>query len=156
MTSFAIKPTKPVKPTKFETTVTQRGTWRKCDLGGGQKFCEFKSHAEVGDQPLVTIAWGIDPDTRKMATAEGFIAIGQRAKGVIAIGQFVNGHFAFGQFAVARVAAIGQFVVAPLAAGQFAIAVATVAQSGLAGWGILQIGTTVFGGLGQFVFSCMG
>ena len=149
------KPAKPVK-SKIETVMTDFGTWRNHDFGGGRKFGEFRSHTEVMDRPLLSIAWGMDPETERMATARGFIAIGQRASGFIAIGQFVNGWLACGQFASGRIAAVGQFVVAPLAVGQFALALAAVAQMGAAGWGVFQSGAVFFDGIGQAIYRILG
>lgn len=145
------KPTKPVK-TKPVKTVTDFGTWEKLDWESGQRFGRFTSHNEVLDLPLLSIAWGVDPDTHRMATAHGFVAIGQRAKGTIAIGQFVNGYISIGQFATGRIAAVGQFVAAPLAIGQFALGLAAVGQFGAAGWGIFQMGAVAFGGVGALLY----
>lgn len=155
MGNVAEFPIQPVKPVKYEIEKTYSGTWRRYESPAGERFAEFQSESEIGGRPLVTIAWGIDPETGKMAIADGFIGIGQRARGFIAIGQFVNGTFALGQFATGRVAALGQFVIAPLAIGQFSIAVATVAQMGLAGWGIFQFGATAFDGVGQFLLRAL-
>ncbi len=147
---------KPSKPVKFQTKVTDFGTWRRYDSGAGRNFGEFKSHTEVLDRPLFSIAWGVDPATNQMATARGFIAIGQRASGVIAIGQFVNGCFAIGQFATGRFAAIGQFAVAPFCVGQFTMDLAALGQFGVAGWGIFQIGVVLFDGIGQILLRIAG
>ena len=148
-------PIKPVKPVKDQTKqrVTTNGTWRTFDFGDGRRFKEFKSHAEIMGRPLFCYAQGVDPITEKMATAKGFIAIGQRASGTIAIGQFVNGTISLGQFATGRVLAIGQFAVAPLALGQLGMGLAAAAQMGIAGWGSFQTGAVVFGGFGQQLFS---
>ena len=153
--AYTNKPAKPVK-SKIETVITDFGTWRSHDFGDGRKFGEFKTHTEIMNRPLFSIAWGINPETDRMAIADGFIAIGQRAKGVIAIGQFVNGWLACGQFASGRIAAVGQFVVAPFAVGQFAIALAAVAQIGVSGWGIFQAGAVFFDGIGQSLFRIFG
>ncbi len=148
-------PRKPVKPAKDQsvTRVTDKGTWRTFDFGDGRKFREFKSHVELIGRPLFCYSQGIDPVTGKMATARGFIAIGQRASGTVAIGQFVNGTFSVGQFATGRVLAIGQFAVAPFALGQFGIGLTVAAQAGIAGWGVFQAGVVYFGGVGQAVLN---
>lgn len=148
-------PTKPVKPAKEQPKkiITPSGTWRVLDYENGGKFREFRSHAEIMGRPLVSIANGIDPTTKKAAVARGVIAIGQRASGTVAIGQFVSGTISIGQFAFGRVFAIGQFTAAPLAIGQFAIGLAVVAQSAVAGWGVFQSGAVLFDGIGQFVFN---
>lgn len=153
--AYKNKPAKPVK-SKIDTVVTDFGTWRSLDSGSCRKFGEFQTHTEVMGRPLFSITWGIDPETNRMATAKGFIAVGQRASGFIAIGQFVNGWLACGQFASGRIAAVGQFVVAPFAVGQFAFALAAVAQAGAAGWGVFQSGAVFFGGIGQALFRILG
>ena len=154
MQSLAAKPSKPVKPIKeglFEIIETDFGTWRLCDsgvksaCGRKMRYREFTSHAEILGRPLVSIANGIDPRTKKWATAAGFIAIGQRASGIIAIGQFCNGGLlAIGQFCSSRFFALGQFTIAPVAIGQFSLAAFTVAQAGLAGFGLFQAGINVW------------
>lgn len=139
------------KPPKYEYTDTGAGTWKSFEFENGVKFKQYTSHMMIGEQPLISVASGIDPETGKMATAEGFIAIGQRAKGFFAVGQFASGWISIGQFVTARIAGIGQFCVAPLAIGQFSIAVAAIAQMGIVGTGILQSGLAFFGGWGQAV-----
>lgn len=153
--AYKNKPVKPVK-SKFDTVVTDFGTWRSHDFRDGRRFGEFKTHTEVMNRPLFSAAWGVDPETNRMATAKGFIAVGQRASGFIAIGQFVNGWFACGQFASGRIAAVGQFVVAPLSVGQFTFALAAVGQFGAAGWGIFQTGVVFYDGIGQMLYRFLG
>ena len=149
--STLAKPVKPIKDTLFEYVETEFGTWKIYDPGkdnfkqkifGCQpKYREFASHAEIFGKPLFTFASGFHPETKRMAVADGFIAIGQKAKGVVAIGQFCNGYvFALGQFCTSRIFAIGQFTVAPLAIGQFGLALFVVSQFGIAGLGLFQIG----------------
>ena len=139
------------KSPKYEIVRTEFGVWKSLDLPNGRKFRQFTSHAYLLGRPLLGMAVGVDPETGRMATAEGFIAIGQRAKGVIAIGQFVNGVLAIGQFATGRVCAVGQFVAAPFALGQMSIGLLAVGQMGAAGCGIFQFGATVFAGRAQFL-----
>lgn len=140
------------KPAKYEYHDTGSGIWKSYTHEDGVKFGEYTSHFCIGETPFLSIAYGPNPETGKMAVADGFVAIGQRAKGFVAIGQFVSGYFSVGQFATARVAGIGQFVAAPLALSQFAIAVAGIGQMGLVGTGIFQSATMFFGGIGQKVW----
>ncbi len=150
--AYEIQPKKPVKTVDYKT---DWGIWRTLDYPTGQRFREYKSHLEVLGRPFICIAWGMDPATEKMVTARGFIAVGQFASGMIAIGQFVNGGVSIGQFASGRVAAIGQFVAAPFALGQCAIGLAVISQFAAAGWGICQLGITVFGGIGQSLLNLL-
>ena len=133
---------------KYKFTKTAAGMWKEFLYENGAVFREYRSHRTIGGKPLVCIANGRNPETGKMAVAEGIIAIGQRARGWLAIGQFVNGNIAIGQFATGRIAAVGQFAVAPLAIGQFSVAIAAIAQFGIGGTGIFQMGQTFFGGIG--------
>ena len=153
---LAFKPIKPTKPVKYEITETANGTWKKYQHEGcGGSFKEYRSHAEWFGLPLIHYVSGADPETKKMATAKGIIAVGQRASGVIAVGQFANGYLSVGQFCTGRIAAVGQFVAAPLGLGQFSIAVLSMGQAGLAGWGIFQMGVVFFGGFGQSVVNLL-
>ncbi len=137
------------KPQKCDIQKTASGTWRTLPRNGKRVFGSYSSHWKFWERPVLSVAYGVDPESKQMALADGWIAIGQRARGFIAIGQFVNGTLAVGQFATARVAAIGQFVDAPVGIGQFTIAVAAIGQMGIGGTGIFQTGLTFFGGIGQ-------
>lgn len=140
----------PLKSPKYELMKTSAGIWKKYVHADNQRFWRFSSHAQLLGRPLVELAAGRDPETGSMAIADGWIAIGQRARGVIAIGQFVNGYVAVGQFATGRIAAVGQFAVAPLALGQMSIGLAALGQLGFGAVGVFQIGA-VFWGFGQSV-----
>ena len=145
MPTLAAKPSKPIKEPVFEVFETAFGTWKKhYDAKGNWRFTEFASDAEIFGWPLISIVNGIDPRTKKMGTADGFIAVGQRARGAIAIGQFCNGYvFSLGQFCTSRFAAIGQFAVAPLALGQMTIGLLSLGQMGIAAAGLFQLGFTL-------------
>jgi hypothetical protein len=152
--AFEIPPQKPVK--KNQGYRTALGVWQAINYPEGHSYRDFRSHVEFLERPLINIRWGRDPNTGTMATAEGWIAFGQRASGFIAVGQFVNGTLSIGQFATGRVAAIGQFAAAPLAVGQFSIALAAIGQAGIAGWGIYQQGIVFFGGIGRSLLQVFG
>lgn len=142
-----------LEPPKYRYTEKASGVWQEFLYENGRAFRRYRSHRKLSDQPLVCIAYGVDPETGRMAVAEGFIAIGQWARGRIAIGQFATGTVALGQFALGRLAAIGQFAIAPLAAGQFTIALAGIGMMGISATGIFWIGVTLFGGIGRFLLS---
>lgn len=150
------KPKKPVKQAEFTIQETSHGTWTYRFGKNGIQYKEYRSHAKLFDLPLVSIASGINPDTKRMATAEGFIAIGNRAKGFIAIGQFCQGYISIGQFCTARIFGIGQFTFAPIAIGQFSLAVFGLGQMGASLSGIYQIGISLVGGIGQSIINVFG
>ena len=137
------------KKVPYEVTNDTFGVWRTYVHPNGSKFTEYSSHRHEFGMPLFQSVSGISPETGKAACAKGVIAVGQWATGYLAIGQFASGWFSVGQFCTARVAGVGQFVLAPLAIGQMSIAVATICQLGIAGWGTMQSGAVIFGGLGQ-------
>ena len=145
MTTLAAKPTKPTKKPVFDVIETAYGTWKKhFDEKGNSTYTEFTSDAEFFGWPLISIVQGFDPRTKKMGTADGFIAIGQRARGAIAIGQFCNGYiFSMGQFCTSRVAAVGQFAVAPLALGQMTFGFLALGQMGIGAAGLFQFGLSM-------------
>jgi hypothetical protein len=73
---------------------------------------EWRSKAQLFGLPLVCVAIGRDPVTRKLLVARGVIAIGQFAVGLVTIAQFgVGVLFGLGQFMV------GSVVIAQFAAG---------------------------------------
>lgn len=136
------------KQIKYEYVETASGVWKRYVDLNGRKFAEYRSNANLFGVPLLSVASGLDPETNRMAQANGIVAIGQRAKGLVAIGQFCSGYVAVGQFAVGRVAAIGQFSLAPVAVGQFSFGFLAVAQIGAAGWGLFSIGISLADRLG--------
>ncbi len=153
MKSFASQPQKPIKKADYVVQETQFGTWSTQLDERGNVYREFRSHTEIFDLPLVSLVSGFEPNTRRLGTAHGILAIGNKAKGVIAIGQFCQGYISIGQFVTARVFGIGQFTVAPIGIGQLTIAVAAISQIGAGMFGIHQTGATLFGGIGQAMFS---
>lgn len=109
---------------------------------------------ELHGNPRI-VGYGLRPkfpwiDVRSHGTAQGFLAIGPKAKGVIAIGGaafglfsiggFSAGLFSIGGFALGMLFALGGFSLAPLglAYGGFAV--------GLFAFGGFAIGITAFGG----------
>ena len=130
---------------EYKTTETGKGIWREYLYQDGMCFREYRSHKTLLGMPLVTIANGRNPETGKMAVAEGFIAIGQRANGVVAIGQMAKGTVAIGQLARGSFAAIGQLAIGPIAVGQGAVGILAVGQIGLAAIGAFMFGASLQG-----------
>lgn len=130
---------------EYKITDTGKGIWREYLYSGGGYFREYRSHTMLAGMPLVVIANGRHPETGRMAVAEGFIAIGQRAKGVIALGQIAKGTIAIGQLATGSLIAVGQLAIGPIAVGQGAIGLIGAGQFGAAGYGAFMLGTVVKG-----------
>ena len=148
MTTLAVKPTKPVKKTVYETEQTPNGHWKIFKHEDGSLYKEYRSDIEFFDKPLVSIVSGIHPETRTQGCARGIVAIGPKAAGVVAVGQFCEGYFCLGQFVFARVIGVGQFTIAPIAIGQMSLAIAGIGQMGAAILGVYQAGLG-FAGYGQ-------
>lgn len=101
---------------------------------------EWKSTALWMDYPVVHIAFGLDA-TGRARTAQGLIAIGQRAVGGVAIGILAGGFvaigvasvgvFSLGVVAVALLGACGVNAIAPYACGVAAFGYATAGLAGL-------------------------
>ena len=134
----------------YEITRTASGVWRRYLYSSGGLYSGFTSHRSFGGWPLVQIARGRSPETGKIATARGIIAIGQKAVGVVAIGQAAAGVVALGQAAVGLIA-VGQATAGLIAVGQ-------VAAGALVGVGQFALGIVVWGqsvagiyGKGQYV-----
>lgn len=99
----------------------------------GEGF-EYRSKRQLGDWPLVHIAFGIGRDGR-IRTARGVISIGQRAVGGVAIGILALGVVScgvlsigvvsLGVVAAALVLACGVNAVAPVAYGVVAVGFVT-------------------------------
>ena len=128
----------------YQVTKTASGTWKRFLYTSGQRYSEFVSDARIGSLPLVHIAYGRSPETGKIPTAKGVIAIGRKAFGVIAIGQGAVGVLALGQaafgvvavgqLAVGTVFGLGQAATGVLAIGQFAAGVFSFGQFALGAW----------------------
>ena len=134
-----------LKPPQYKVTKTSRGIRREFLYTSGQRFSEYRSHAELFGYPLVCIANGIHPETGKTAVARGVIAIGQRACGVVAIGQMATGVVAIGQLAWGSFIAIGQVAAAPLAVGQVAVGIVAAGMAGAAVAGAFLAGYAFWG-----------
>jgi hypothetical protein len=115
----------------------------------GTRSVRYRSAAEFGGLPLVSVATGPDPAKgERRGHARGVVAIGDIATGVLALGGVARGLFAFGGVALGAVtfggasigalAAVGGLAVGPLAFGGAA-----------AGWSAIggaAAGTYVCGG----------
>ena len=93
---------------------------------------EWRSKAEVCGWPLIHVAVGRDPETRRLRVAKGVIAIGQFGIGLVTVaqfgvgllfglGQFMLGSVVVAQFAGGLVFGLGQFAFGYIAVGQFAV-----------------------------------
>ncbi len=120
---------------------------------------EYKSSRTLFGLPLLHVASGCDPVTRKPRTARGIIAIGGRATGVVAIGGMATGVFSFGGLAMG-VFAFGGTAVGLVSFGGLALAllfamgggaVAPIAIGGGA-MGYLAFGG---GGFGMHVYDAL-
>jgi hypothetical protein len=126
--------------------------------GRGPRGVRYRSAAEFGGLPLVSIATGPDPAKGEArGHARGIVAIGDIATGVLALGGVARGLFAFGGLALGVVtfggASIGALAaVGGLAVGSFAFGGAAVGWSAVGG---AAVGTYACGGgaLGEHVVS---
>lgn len=126
----------------YQITRTPKGVRRRYLFENGQLFSEWTSDAIWNGIPLVQIANGRSPETGKLVTARGVIAIGQRARGIVAIGQIATGIIAIGQAAVG-VIAIGQVATGVLfGLGQIATGVVAIGQvvAGVFGFAMQGLG----------------
>jgi hypothetical protein len=131
----------------YEITKTSFGTWRRYLYVSGHLYSEFISDSQVGHWPLIHIAKGRSPETGKVATARGVVAIGRKAIGVLAIGQGAVGVLALGQAAFG-VVAVGQLAVSILFGfGQVATGVVAIGQfaAGVFSFGQFAVGAWSYG-----------
>lgn len=127
-------------PIDFQIIQTPIGVWKRYLYQSGAMFREFTSHARIAGLPVIHITFGRNPETGRIGTARGIIAIGQKARGVIAIGQMSFGVIAVGQLAIGLLIGVGQATCGVLAIGQAAAGVITIAQIGIGRWTLAQIG----------------
>lgn len=83
---------------------------------------EYRSGVEILGWPLIHIAQGIDPETRRRRVAKGIIAMGD-----IAVGGLAMGGLAFGGIAIGGVG-IGALSLGGLAVGGLAVGGAAFAM----------------------------
>lgn len=134
-----------LKPVEFKIEETARGIWRKFLYEDGKLFQEFTSHETLFGMPLLHYTRGKNPETGKIKTARGVVAIGQRAVGGIAIGQMATGVIAIGQLAIGGMLGIGQASTGIIAIGQLAISMLfALGQAGVGFVVISQFGFGVF------------
>lgn len=116
---------------------------------GAYKGRRYRTEAEFGGLPLVSIATGPDPARgERVGHARGIVAIGDIADGVIAIGGIARGLLAIGGLALGALAFGGTSVGALAAVG--GLAVGTYAFGGGA------VGWTAVGGGAVGVYACAG
>ncbi len=110
---------------------------------------EYRSRRTLWGVPLVHIATGIDPHTRRTRVARGIIAIGGGAVGVVAIGGGAMGGIAVGGMALGLVSFGGVTLGLLLAVGGLAaggVAIGGLAVGGIAAGGF-ALGYYAFGGM---------
>lgn len=131
----------------YHVTRTRSGTWKRFLYTSGKSCAEFTSDVHIGGWPLVHIAYGRSPETGKIVTARGVVAIGRKAVGIIALGQGAVGVLAIGQAAFG-VVAIGQLAVSALfGLGQAAVGMVAIGQfaAGIFSFGQLAAGLWSYG-----------
>lgn len=141
---------------EYQVTKTDSGTWKRFLYTSGKPYAEFVSDARIGGWPLVHIIYGRSPETGKIPTAKGIIAIGRKAigivalgqgaVGVLALGQAAFGVIAVGQLAVGAVFGLGQAATGVVAVGQFAAGFFSLGQFAIGAWsyGQLYFGQNLF------------
>ena len=111
---------------------------------------DYRSRATLFGWPLVHVATGLDPVTRRKRIARGIIAIGDIAQGVVAFGGLAMGGLAFGGLSLGLIA-FGGCALGLVALGGLGVALA-IAVGGLA------IAPLALGGqgIGYYVFAAEG
>ncbi len=119
------------RPTR--AAATRGGEWqrfRRAWRNGRQgAFVDYRTRGEFLGLPWANIQFGHQVAGRPQKFAQGWFALGGRARGVVALGGLAQGVFAFGGMA------IGLFSIGGMAIGV------------LAAWGGLALGTLSFGGV---------
>ena len=118
----------------YRVTETSWGTWKQYLYYNGALYREFTSHASIAGWPLLQFVAGRSPETGRVPTARGIIAVGQKARGFLAIGQMATGVIAVGQLAIGLLAGVGQAACGVIAIGQLAVGVFTLGQFAVGGW----------------------
>ena len=116
----------------------------KCGLpmAGWPFGYEYRSEASLFGLPLVHIASGFNPATRRPRIAKGIIAIGNVAVGGLAIGGLSFGVVSFGGFALGLIALGGAAVGLLLALGDMAIGLVAIGGGAI---GYYALGVGAFG-----------
>jgi hypothetical protein len=109
-------------------------------MSAGQGF-EWKTKASIFGIPLISVAFGRDPEGR-IRIAKGLLAVGQFAyggivvaqfgAGIVTLSQFAVGLFAFGQLALGLLLGLGQVAGGVMAIGQVVCGVYGLCQIGWA------------------------
>jgi len=117
--------------------------------GGRYRTVRFRSAAQFGGLPLLSIATGPDPEKGEMrGHARGIVAIGDVATGVLALGGVARGLFAFGGLAIGAITFGGASIGALAAVGGLAV--------GSFAFGGAAVGWTAIGGGAAGAFACGG
>lgn len=116
----------------------------KCGLpmSSGRMGYEYRSEASLFGLPLVHIASGLDPSTRRPRIAKGIIAIGNIAVGGLAIGGLSFGVVSFGGLSLGLIALGGAAIGLLLALGGMAIGLVAIGGGAI---GYYALGGGAFG-----------
>lgn len=115
----------------------------------GTRRVRYRSAAEFGGLPLVSIATGPDPAKGEArGHARGIVAIGDIATGVLALGGVARGLLAFGGVAVGAITFGGASIGALAAVGGLAV--------GSFGFGGAAVGWSAIGGAAAGTYACGG
>ena len=112
---------------------------------------EYKSETQLFGMPLIHIAQGFDPETRRLRVAKGVIAVGSIAVGLISIGGFSAGLVSVGGFALGGLA-LGGISIGGIAGGGIALG-ALLAAGGIAVSFLYAIGGLT---LARYTIGAMG
>jgi hypothetical protein len=140
-----------LQPIEYQTVDSGWGVARRYLYPNGQLFEEFTSHARWLGIPLLHRTQGKCPETGKLITARGVIAIGRRAIGIVALGQMAIGVVAVGQLAIGVVIGVGQAATGVFSLGQLAL-------GAIVGLGQFATGYVAVGqlGFGRYVMAQLG
>lgn len=140
---------------EYDYEWTPNGTWKRFEFGDGKQFAEYTSHRTLFGKPLLNYVSGKDPETNRIKTARGIVAIGRKAVGIIALGQYARGFIAIGQLAIG-VIAIGQCAVGlTVGIGQLGIGMLAVGQLGIGGFVAGQFALGAILAMGQVALAWM-
>jgi hypothetical protein len=123
---------------------TPRVVCRTCLTGNRVLGFEYRSHASLGDWPLIHICSGMDPVTFRPRVAKGVVAIGNIAVGGLAVGGLACGLVAVGGGSLGILVAVGGAAVG-LGLSLGGLAIGAVAVGGAAIGFVYAIGGGAFG-----------
>lgn len=104
----------------------------------------FRSKQKLLGIPLVHVAWGLNPETKKPHVAKGVVAVGPVAAGLIAVGIEAYGLFAGGALAMG-VAPVGLMALGLAAVGLLSVGVTASGMATIGRWetGMIHMHSTL-------------